>query len=324
MKTKILVTGANGYIGRHVLSALITSNSAAELHAIRSPFGKLIPESIENCNWHTVDLLDTASVHSILKIIRPTHVIHAAWVTTHGIYWNSDENHLWLNASIGLLDEFIRNGGHRFIQIGTCAEYDWSAERLIEGFTLEKPSSLYGQCKLAFHNALLDRIEQGLVSAANGRVFFTYGPFENPARLVPSACRALIDGRRVEFDCGSLLRDYMHIVDLATSIVCLTKSTLNGAVNLGSGEPIRLFSMLEELGSISQRPDLLVLKNQQPESGTNPPTLIADTRRIRGIGWMPTIDLRDGLTATYRWWQSIYATPVSKTGGRHLPDRMKF
>jgi len=50
MKTRILVTGANGYIGKHVLSALLTSRTTAELHAIRSPFGKLIPETSENCN----------------------------------------------------------------------------------------------------------------------------------------------------------------------------------------------------------------------------------------------------------------------------------
>lgn len=303
MKTRILVTGANGYIGKHVLSALLTSRTTAELHAIRSPFGKLIPETSENCNWHTVDLLDNAAVETILEIIRPTHIIHAAWVTTHGVYWDSDENYLWLEASVGLLDGFIRHGGHRFIQIGTCAEYDWSEGKLIEGITPEKPSTLYGRCKLAFHNVLLDRIKQGLVSAANGRVFFTYGPFENPARFVPSACSALLENKKIEFNCGSLWRDYMHVADLATSIVCLAGSNLNGAVNLGSGEPIRLSAMLEELGRISQRPDLLVFR-EQPENGTNPPILIADTRRIRGVGWMPTIDLHDGLSATYRWWQS--------------------
>ena len=303
MKTRILVTGANGYIGKHVLSALLTSRTTAELHAIRSPFGKFITETSENCNWHTVDLLDNAAVETILEIIRPTHIIHAAWVTTHGVYWDSDENYLWLEASVGLLDGFIRHGGHRFIQIGTCAEYDWSEGKAIEGITPEKPSTLFGRCKLAFHNVLLDRIKQGLVSAANGRVFFTYGPFENPARLVPSACRALLENKKIEFNCGSLWRDYMHVADLATSIVCLAGSNLNGAVNLGSGEPIRLSAMLEELGRISQRPDLLAFR-EQTENGTNPPILIADTRRIRGVGWMPTIDLHDGLSATYRWWQS--------------------
>lgn len=303
MTTKILVTGANGFIGRHVLSSLINSEMKAELHAVRSPFGTYPENNINNCTWHTVDLTDSASVQSVMDRVKPTHLIHSAWITTHGVYWHSEENKLWLEASISLLDGFIRNGGHRFIQIGTCAEYDWSEGKLIEGITPETPATLYGHCKLAFHTALLDRIKRNLVSAATGRVFFAYGPYENPSRLVPSACRALIERKHTDFDCGSLWRDYMHVGDLANAIVCLTASTLNGAVNLGTGEPIRLSTILEHLGKISGNPEFLHLRDQ-PAISTNPPILIADTRRIRSTGWLPSIDLYDGLTDTYRWWNS--------------------
>lgn len=70
---------------------------------------------------------------------------------------------------------------------------------------------------------------------------------------MPSACRALITGNRIEFGCGSLWRDYMHVADLGTAIICLARSTLNGAVNLGTGEPVRLSLILERLGRISEK-----------------------------------------------------------------------
>ena len=258
MNARVLVTGANGFIGRHVINAYLNSGTKAEIHAVRSPYGHLVSQSSNKCIWHTVDLLDSDAVNSLLFAIKPTHIIHAAWITTHGVYWTSEENKRWLEASIGLLDAFIRFGGRRFVQLGTCAEYDWSEGKLIEGITPEKPITYYGQCKLAFHQALLERIKQNMISAANGRVFFAYGPYENPSRLVPAVCRALIEEKRAVFDCGSLWRDYMHVADLATAIVCLAASNLNGAVNLGTGEPIRLSTMLEQLGKISERPDYFV------------------------------------------------------------------
>lgn len=302
---RILVTGANGFLGRHVVSALINGKTEKEIHAVRSPYGADPRNLLGRYFWHTADLLDSSSTKLLLERVRPTHIIHLAWITTHGVYWNSAENYLWLEASIRLLDEFIRLGGQRFIQIGTCAEYDWSESTLIEGISPEQPSTLYGRCKLAFHHELLNRNEMGLISTANGRVFFAYGPFENPARLVPSACRAIIENKKIEFNNCSIWRDYMHVADLATSIVCLTDSTLNGSVNLASGEPIRLSAMLEELVCISQRGDLFVYK-EQPENGNSPPILIADTRRIRSIGWTPSISLYEGLSNTYHWWQSNY------------------
>ena len=307
MNARVLVTGANGFIGRHVINAYLNSGTKAEIHAVRSPYGHLVSQSSTKCIWHTIDLLDSDAVNSLLFAIKPTHIIHAAWITTHGVYWTSEENKRWLEASIGLLDAFIRIGGRRFVQLGTCAEYDWSEGKLIEGITPEKPATYYGQCKLAFHQALLERIKQNMISAANGRVFFAYGPYENPSRLVPSVCRALIEEKRADFDCGSLWRDYMHVADLATAIVCLAASNLNGAVNLGTGEPIRLSTMLEQLGKISKRPELLHLRDQ-PAKSTNPPILIADTRRIRSIGWMPSIDIGDGLFDTYRWWHSRHCS----------------
>ena len=302
MKMRILVTGANGFIGRHVIAACHNSDIKAEIHAIRSPFGVPTDRASDKSIWHTIDLLDLDAVNRVLESVRPTHIIHAAWITTHGVYWTSAENKLWLEASIGLLDGFIRNGGYRFVQIGTCAEYEWSDGKLIEGITPEIPTSLYGQSKLAFHHVLLDRIKKNKVSAANGRVFYAYGPYENPSRLVPSACRALIAGNRIEFGCGSLWRDYMHVADLGTAIICLARSTMNGAVNLGTGEPVRLSMILELLGKISERPELLVLKEYSQDDST-PPILIADSRRIRSIGWTPSIDIIEGLTATYHWWK---------------------
>ena len=96
------------------------------------------------------------------QAVRPTHLLHFAWIATPGLYWNSVENYRWLEASQHLLRSFSAGGGNRAVMAGSCAEYDWSRVEICN----ERSSPLagasgtavgaYAKCKIAMQRALQD------------------------------------------------------------------------------------------------------------------------------------------------------------------------
>lgn len=299
---RVVVTGARGFIGRHLLARLEADTAVTEIHGVHSPAGGALPPTTRT-TWHSLDLTAPSAAASLIAAARPTHLIHAAWITAHNDYWESPANLRWLATSCDLLQAFLAAGGTRFVQIGTAAEYDWSHGYMAEGVTPERPSTLYGVAKKSFHDVLQTAASKAGCSAATGRVFFGYGPFENAGRIIPYACRQLAAGEPAAFSSGSAWRDFLYIDDLADAAIALLRSSLQGAVNLSSGDPVRLAEIVTRLGEISGRPELVQL-GARPDRAGDPPMLVGDSTRIRSTGWRPAHDLASGLASTYRWWAS--------------------
>lgn len=88
--TRILVTGANGLIGRHAVTTLV--NHGLDVHAV----SRTMPDtSAPGVTWHACDLLDC---QEIFYHVQATHFLHLAWVTEHGHFWDAAENRDWQMA----------------------------------------------------------------------------------------------------------------------------------------------------------------------------------------------------------------------------------
>jgi len=185
---RVLITGATGFIGRQCLLPL--SRCADEVHAV-SRSGARFPPGIRS---HAVDLLDPVQAAALVARVRPTHLLHLAWITTPKVYWTSPENLRWVEVSEELLRAFAGHGGERVVMAGTCAEYDWSLGHCDEATTPLKPGTLYGECKDRLRATLETFARRTGMSTAWGRVFFLYGPHEHPNRLVSSVIRSLLAG----------------------------------------------------------------------------------------------------------------------------------
>src|SRR5579862_9330145 len=117
----VLVTGATGFIGQKCLTGL--DGKYEEIHAVCRGIPKPSGGSV---HWHSTDLFDESRVSQLVREVRPTHLLHLAWITNPGEYWNSVENARWLLASAHLVHQFALQGGKRIAVAGSCAEYDWS------------------------------------------------------------------------------------------------------------------------------------------------------------------------------------------------------
>ncbi len=298
--TRVLVTGASGFIGRHVLGTLL--KRGVEVHAVRSNSGSLALNP--DCTWHLADLLVASQVATLIRQIRPTHLLHLAWYTTPGKYWTAQENFVWVQASLELLKQFQAFGGHRVVMAGTCAEYDWRYGYCSEFVTPEKSTSPYSICKSALQNMLAAYSTQTGLSSAWGRIFFLYGPYEHPKRFVASVIQSLLKGEPAHCSHGNQIRDFLYVQDVADAFIALLFSEIAGPVNIASGKPVSLktiaFQLTEQLGGSK-----LLRLGALPAPETEPPLLVANTQRLtQDVNWQPKYELATGLKMTIDWWKT--------------------
>ena len=296
---RVLVTGSNGFIGRHCLPLLI--EKGFEVHGVILDMEMRL--DMPKVQWWVADLLSPEQVRSLFEQVKPSHLLHFAWHTAPGAYWTSSENLRWLQASIEILRAFKLHGGKRILAAGTCAEYDWRFGYCSEQVTPVAPSTLYGICKNSLNEVLMSFADQEGLSAAWGRVFFLYGPHEHPTRLVPSVINALLDGQPALCTHGNQIRDFLHVEDVASAFAALLDSEVEGAVNIASGEPVALQNIIYRIAEKLERPDLVQL-GAIPVSESDVPLLIGDASRLKQeVGWAPHYNLYAGLAMTIDWWK---------------------
>jgi nucleoside-diphosphate-sugar epimerase len=296
--SRVLLTGASGFVGRHALVAL--AGAGHEVHAVARRRGR---DDLPGVRWHEADLLDGAGV---VDEVGPELLVHLAWYAKHGEFWTSPENVRWVAASLELLRAFVRAGGRRAVMAGSCAEYEWSRERYGEDAPL-LPATLYGAAKHGLHVVSRALADQSAIELAWARLFFLYGPFEDPGRFVPSLVMALLRGERAPMIAGHQRRDFMHAADAGGALAALADSPVTGAVNVASGAGVTLRDVGRRIARTIGREDLLE-PGARPLGAGEPAALIADVRRLREeVGWSARIGLDEGLQGAIGWWRERFA-----------------
>lgn len=297
--SRVLVTGASGFIGRHSLPLL--RERGHEVHAAART-----PPVMDGITPHVCDLLDLGNAQALIERVRPTHLLHLAWYAVPGKFWTAPENDAWLDASRHLTRVFAACGGQRLVAAGTCAEYDWS-HALLSDATPLAPATRYGAAKNALRAFLAETGPALGLGWAWGRVFFLYGPHEAPGRLVSDVATNLLAGRRVATSAGLQERDFMHVADVARAFVAVLESRLSGPLNVASGTVVPVRRVIEQIGALTGRPELIDF-GARPSPAGDPPRLAADVRALTtDVGFAPRFDLESGLRDTVDWWRSASA-----------------
>jgi nucleoside-diphosphate-sugar epimerase len=239
---KIAVTGATGFIGRHVLAEL--SNHPVEVIAIvrdletaqLSDFtGKIVQCDLARLPDRVFEVLDCPDV-----------LIHLAWdgLPNYKSLHHFEEE---LPKQYAFLSTLVRSGLSTLVVAGTCFEYGMLSGELSESIT-PQPSNPYGYAK----NALRCQLEylQAIhpFSLVWARLFYLYGEGQSSKSLF-SQLQAAVKNHEVVFNMsgGEQLRDYLHVGEVAQCLVKLTLSLQNmGVINVCSGEPISIRRLVEQ------------------------------------------------------------------------------
>jgi len=296
---KTLVTGASGFIGRHALEPLLQAGH--EVHAVSF---KKKSGNETNIKWHQADLKNSTQTQDLIGKIQPTHLLHFAWCADPGKFWTDPENTQWVEASFNLIKNFHAQGGKRVVISGSCAEYDWNKSIYSEKASPEKPATLYGRCKQELQIKAESFCHEVDLSLCWGRIFFVYGPYEHPARLVSSVVRSLLKNEPAKCAHGKQKRDLLFVEDVASGFVSILEDEITGIVNIGSGKGVALKDVIKTIGDKIGRSNLIRM-GTLPSPANDPLIMVADTKRlIEEVGWAPRFDINTGLDRTIQWWKS--------------------
>ncbi|MBI4294373.1 MAG: NAD(P)-dependent oxidoreductase [Betaproteobacteria bacterium] len=284
-----LVTGGRGFLGSRCLPLLVRREF--EVIAVTSTGN---PDDMPGVKWRSCNLLDPIACAALIDQVRPSHLLHAGWVTKPNEYWTSPENLDWLNAGVRLVADFYAQGGQRAVGLGSCAEYAIDDSACTEDLTPIDPATVYGKAKAAMHFAL-QAAAQGRGSYAWGRLFFPYGLGEPLQRFIPSVILGLLRGEPIPCTQGTQVRDFVFVTDAAAACVALLDAETSGAYNIASGSGVSLREVAELIVRRLGHAELLEYGSRKaPEF--DPPRIVANIAKIsRDTDWRPSVTLEEGL-----------------------------
>lgn len=300
---RVMVTGAGGFIGRQVVAALLAKGVRVDA------VDRIGGEAPAGCAWHTLDLMDAAARREVIESVRPSHLVHLAWDTRHGLFWHAPENLDWVAATLDLARRFQACGGERLIAAGSCAEYAWTADALPDGVCREdstpcRPATLYGTAKLATFQVLHKFAAGCGLGFAWPRLFYIFGAGEGPARLVPMLMAKLAAGEAVVLRHPDAERDVLDVRDLGEAIAALSLSSACGAVNVGAGEGVAIIDVARRIAALLGASETLIERGTPGPGDAEPPRLLADATRLRHeVGFHPRHPLNDALAEAIADWR---------------------
>jgi GDP-4-dehydro-6-deoxy-D-mannose reductase len=308
----ILVTGATGFAGGHLLDRLA---DRAPLVAWYRPGGQA-PDPQRHIDWRPVDLLDAPEVERAFQEAAPTHVFHVAGAPQVSTSFTSAVPHLRTNV-LGThhLLEAVRRSARacRVLVVSSSQIYQNSDDPLDENAAL-LPSTPYGLSKLAQDRLAECAWREDDLDIVIARPFNHAGPRQSADFVVSSFARqiALIEEGMAapELRVGNLdaRRDMTDVRDVVEAYVALMTSAPAGRpFNICSGRAWKVRDLLDELLHFARLP-IRVTVDAALLRPVDVPVVQGDASRIRAeIGWAPRIPVEQTLSDTLEWWRGKIA-----------------
>lgn len=239
---KIIVTGANGFIGKNLIKELIKLN--VEIVAVARNINS-ISEIDRNINYVEMDISNPSEEFSY-ELQSSDILIHLAW---NGLseYKSMEHINTELPMHFNFLKLVVESGIKNICVTGTCFEYGIQSGKLSENMET-RPITPYGYAKDALRKQLQFLQNEISFNLTWLRPFYVYGE-DQPDNTLYSQLRIAAEQGKSLFNMsgGEQLRDYLHISDLVHKIIdlaCLQKDL--GIVNVCSGFPISVKRLVEQ------------------------------------------------------------------------------
>lgn len=244
---KVAVTGAGGFVGRHVVAEL--ERRGVSITALLRPSSP-VPAW---CARHKLVALDvlTAPANAYELAGRPDVLIHLAWGGLPN-YQSLHHFEAELPAQYKFLNGMVRAGLGALVVAGTCYEYGMQSGPLSERADA-RPGNPYGLAKDVLRRQLVELKRQAPFAFTWARLFYLHGDGQAAGSLLAQLKAAVARGETVfPMSGGEQLRDYLPVADAARHLVQLAVTRRdNGVVNVCSGRPISVRKLVE--GWIAER-----------------------------------------------------------------------
>jgi UDP-glucose 4-epimerase len=304
----VLVTGGAGFIGSHLVDALLADGAKVvvvdDLSSGRAE--RVAPEA----GLERVDIADAAALDAVVDRARPARIFHLAAQSSVVVSVENPHRDCAVNVG-GTLNVLLAAGRHDapivFSSTGG-ALYGNRAPLPTSEDWLPAPMAPYGASKWAGEAYVVTWREASGIAHSICRLGNVYGPRQSPhgeAGVVAIFSDHLLRGASPKlYGDGRPTRDYVHVSDVVAALLAATGA--GGTYNIGTGTEVdvrTLFDALQASAGVQVEPILAPLRPGELERSCLDPS-----RAARELGWRATVALEDGLASTYAALAEQYET----------------
>lgn len=314
MNKKALVTGADGFIGSHLVEALLDEGYKVKAFVYYNSFNSwgwldTLPGSkLARLEVLAGDIRDPNGVRAAMR--GQGTVFHLAALIGIPFSYNSPDSYIDTNVkgTLNVLQAARDLGTERVVVTSTSEVYGTARYAPID-----EKHPLQGQSPYSASKIGADKIAESFhlsfgLPVVTARPFNTYGPRQSARAIIPTIITQLLGGRtRIKLGALRPTRDLNYVTDTCAGFIALAKcdAAIGRAVNIGSGREIAVGDLAELIISASGKKAVLVSESlRKRPAKSEVERLLADNTLIKELtGWAPKVSLEKGLLKTLAWFR---------------------
>jgi UDP-glucuronate 4-epimerase len=324
--TRIVLTGAAGFIGFHVAKRLL--EAGAYVHGVdnlvpyydvalkEARLAAIAPR--ERFDVTRADIAEPGRMRAVFAVFRPDYVVHLAAQAgeRHSLVDPRAYTRANVDGFLEILEAARAHPVRHLLYASSSSVYGAStAVPFTETDPADRPLSLYGATKRA--NELMAHSYARLFGiAATGLRFFTvYGPWGRPDMALFAFTKAILAGEPINvFNNGRMQRDFTYIDDVAQAVVRLVPlppaatgdaSAPHTIFNIGNHTPISLDRFIAAIEAALGR--TAIRRNLPMQPGDVPATFANVDRLANAVGFAPQTPIEEGVRRFVAWYRAFYA-----------------
>jgi len=312
---KVLITGAEGFIGSHLTEEIIKKGAYVRAFIHYNPFNNwgwldTLPEKIKSkIEIFSGDIREAYNVYRAMEGIDV--VFHLAALVGIPYSYYSPESYVATNimGTVNVLQAARDKKIYKIVHTSTSETYGSALY-----VPIDEQHPLQGQSPYSASKIGADMMAKSFycsfkLPVAICRPFNVYGPRQSARAVIPTIIIQLLSGKKI-IELGSLTptRDFTYVLDTVNGFIKIAESdtTIGEVINIGSGYEISIGDVANKIAQILNLKAKMVSKKQRKRPAKSEvDRLLADNSKAKKlIGWSPKIDLETGLRMTIKWFKN--------------------
>jgi len=308
----VLVTGAGGFIGSHLVEALVAKGAEVKTlvrYNSRNDWGMLenIPSFVkDNLDITTGDIIDFGVVKKAVK--NCDIIFHLAALIGIPYSYTAPESYVNTNikGTLNIMQASLDEGVEKVVHTSTSEVYGTA-----KYVPIDENHPLQGQSPYSASKIGADMLAHSYFLSFNApvaiiRPFNTFGPRQSARAVIPTIISQALSEQKIKLGSLTPVRDLTYVKDTADGFIKVAESdkSIGEVINIGNGKGITICDLAKKILNLMDCPDTPIYADEgriRPEK-SEVMQLICDNSKARDtIGWCPNYSLDQGLQETIEW-----------------------